>query len=135
MRKKIGTAALAVLLSAVIIGCDGGVFMGSKAVGVRSGEFVHSAGYVASTYKGSLDRVWQAAEAVMKDMKAIDVVKEKKIAQGTIRGLIMEEKVVIKVEYHEWESTSVSVLVGMGGSRIAARYIHEKITEKLTATP
>ena len=133
MRKIIGAAVLAVLLPAAMIGCDGGVFMGSKAVGVRSGEFVYSAGYIVSTYNDSLERVWQVAEAVMKDMKATDVTTEKKIAQSVIRGLIMEEKVTIKIEYQAKDRTAVSVLVGMGGSKIASRLIHDKIADKLMA--
>lgn len=134
MHKKMGMVVLSLVLLVSMIGCDAGVFMGSKAVGVRSGEFVYSAGYVVSTYTEPLDRVWQAAEAVMKDMKAGGVTTEKKIAQSVISGLIMEEKVVIKVEYQEKDRTAVSVLVGMGGSRIASRLIHDKIAEKLTAS-
>ena len=92
MHKKIGAIVLVLSFMAAMVGCDAGVIMGSKAVGVRSGEFVYSAGYVVSTYTQPLERVWQAAEAVMKDMKATGVTTEKKIALSVISGLIMEEK-------------------------------------------
>jgi len=131
MFKKIGRCVLVVVCMAGLMGCDAGLIMGSKAMGVRSGEFVYTDGYVVALYKDNLDRVWQAAEAVMKDLKAYDIVKDKKIAKGSIVCLVSEEKVTIKVEFMEREKISVAILVGMGGSKLGARSIHEKITQKL----
>ena len=64
-------------------------------------------------------------------MKAYNVQKENKIAKGEMIALVSEEKVVIKVEFQERDKISVAILVGLGGSKIGARSIHEKITQKL----
>ena len=131
MLKKSGFIALLAALLAGMIGCDAGLTVGSKSLGVRSGEFVYTEGYVISSYNDSIERVWQSAEAVMKDLKAYDVRKEKKIAEGTITGLVTEEKVTIRVAYVDRDKTSVAILVGMGGSKLAAGLIHDKLTQKL----
>jgi hypothetical protein len=67
----------------------------------------------------------------MKDMKATDATWDKKIAQGTVTGMVYGDKVIIKDNYQERDRTQVSILAGMGGSQIAARLIHDKIFEKL----
>ncbi|MDD5168383.1 MAG: DUF3568 family protein [Syntrophales bacterium] len=134
MLKKITIGTLMIAVFAGLAGCDGGIYMGSNAMGVRSGEFVYSAGYVTAVYNAPLKQVWQTTEAILKEMKATDIKQDMKIAQGTIDGLISEEKITIRVEYREREMTAVSILVGMGGSKIAAQLIHEKITQKLKAS-
>lgn len=133
MLKKTGAAALLLATLLGISGCDTALVMGSHSMGVRSGEFVYEKGYVVYTYRESMDRVWQAAEAVLKDMKAYQIERDKKIAKGTISGLVTEEKVTIRVEFLERGKTSVAILVGMVGSRIGAGLIHDKITRKLSA--
>ncbi|MDQ5984497.1 MAG: hypothetical protein CSYNP_00192 [Syntrophus sp. SKADARSKE-3] len=132
MCKKACAAILAVTALLWMMGCDAGLIVGSKAMGVRSGEFIYKDGYVVSTYNEGIEPVWQAAEAVLKDLKAYDIRKDRKIAQGTITGFIAEEKVAITVEYKELDKTFVSILAGLGGSKIAGRLIHEKITQKLS---
>jgi hypothetical protein len=132
MARGLGIAFLAAVSLIGLIGCDGGLVMGSKAMGVRSGEFIYGDGYVASSYHDHFDRVWEAAVAVMKDMKAYQVQTDRKIAKGTISGLVSEEKVTIKMEYQERDKISVAILVGLGGSRIGARSIHDKITQRLS---
>lgn len=131
MFKRIGITALMIVSLVGMIGCDGGLIMGSKSMGVRSGEFIYMDGYVISSYNDSFERVWGAVESVIKDMKAYNVEKQKKIAKGSIIALVSEEKISIKVEFMERDKVSVAVLVGMGGSRIAAGAIHDKITQKL----
>lgn len=131
MSKKIAVWITMTLALAWMAGCDGGIMVGGKSVGVRSGELVSSAGYVLSTYTKPLDRVWKAVGDVMNDMKATDATWDKKIAQGTFTGMVYGDKVVIKVNYLERDRTQVSILVGMGGSQIAARLLHDKIFEKL----
>lgn len=131
LRKMTVIVQLAVVLAGLLCGCDGGIYMGSKAVGVRSGEFVSSAGTVSAVYNVPMDRVWRAAGDLLTEMKASEVKRDRKIAQGTVSGLVSEEKITIRVEYREREMTGVSILVGLGGSRVAAQLLHEKIALKL----
>ena len=131
MIKKIGTGALVLILTAGLLGCDAGLIMGSKAMGVRSGEFIYTDGYLTAYYSDKLERIWEAVEAVLKDMKAYNIEKQRKIAKGDIMALVAEEKIVIKMEFKERDKVAVAILVGMGGSKIGAQAIHEKITQKL----
>jgi len=100
-------------------------------MGVQSGEVVSAPGYVIANHQGTLDQVWEAARTVMASMKAVRVSEEKKIAEGKITGFINAEKVVIEVRYVDPATSEVGILVGVGGSRLASEYIHEKIAAQL----
>jgi len=115
----------------LLTACDTGIYFGSRGMGVQSGEVVSAPGYVIANHQGTLDQVWEAARTVMASMKAVRVSEEKKIAEGKITGFINAEKVVIEVRYVDPATSEVGILVGVGGSRLASEYIHEKIAAQL----
>jgi hypothetical protein len=110
-----------------ISGCDAALVRGGRIIGIHSGEFIYSDGYLRVNYKFPLDIVWNACEKTVVDMKGSGIEKNKKIATGTITATIQDEKVTIMVEYESKEVTTVSILVGIAGNNIASQLIHEKI--------
>lgn len=120
-------AAGLTLLTLFITGCDTAFYVGSKGMGIQSGEIVSAAGYTIVKYPYAMDHMWQAAIDVMTEMRAQRLSQEKKIAHGRIAGLVHGEKVTIEVRYDGKDSTEVAVLVGVGGNRIASLFIHDKL--------
>ena len=131
-KKQLFFVAAALAVAVLAAGCDMGVVMGSRSVGVRSGEFVYSEGYMVSTYNDDFDRVWKAVEAVYREMKAQRLEQEKKIGKGKMVGFVLDEKLTVKIEFKAKDQTEVAVLVGLGGNNIAAHLIHEKIAQELS---
>jgi hypothetical protein len=115
----------------LLAGCNAAINMNGKVAGISSGRFVYQDGNLTSQYKADIDFVWLACEKSVAELKAVDVQKERKISAGTIKAVIQDEKVTIKVEYLERNLTSVSVLVGMVGNNMASRLIHDKIIGNL----
>ena len=103
------------------------VTVGSKTVGVRSGEFIYTEGYLRAIYTFPLEQVWQASEKALADMKATDIERSKKISEGTLQAMIQDERVRIDVIYTDREGTMVAVLTGTAGSTLASQLIHDRI--------
>ena len=118
-------------------GCDAALMVGDKTIGVSSGDFIYTDGYLNRFYNFPLDKVWTACEHTLADMKASVVEKERKIASGKITATAYDEKMQIMVEYISKTQTSVSVRVGVSGNNMASQLIHDKIANKLfrTAAP
>jgi hypothetical protein len=76
--------------------------------------------------------VWQACEKAVIDLKGWDIQKDRKIASGSIKTVIADEKVSIRVEYLEKDVTTVSVFSGVTGNKMASRIIMDKITANLS---
>jgi len=128
MLKKI--AMLVGLLSLTALsGCA--VVAGDTVMGYESGKFVYHDGSLESVYKYPLDQVWDAARKAMTDLKATDVVPDRRIEKGTIDAVLYEEKVKITMTYLTRSDTTVSVRVGTAGSNIGAKYIHDRIEANL----
>jgi len=125
---------LALIAALLMIGCDAAVVRDGRIIGVHSGQFIYSDGYLRMNYKSSLDVVWAACQKAVAEMKGTQLQKEKKIAIGTITSMIQDEKVTIVAEYVSKDLTTVSVLVGLAGNNIAAQLIHEKIGVYLQQT-
>ena len=128
MRKFVILFFLAVV---ILVGCDAAMVMNGKIMGVSSGQFIYQDGNLISSYKADIDRVWAACEKAVKNLKGIDVEKERKISSGTIKAVIQDEKVNMSVEYVAKGLTSVSIFVGVVGNNMASRLIHEKIAGNL----
>jgi hypothetical protein len=111
--------------------CDTAVTVGSKTIGIRSGEFIYTDGYLRTTYTFPIEVVWKACEKTLTDLKAIEVTRIKKIATGTFTAMIQDEKVLISVDYVEKAMTSVSVMTGTGGNNLASQLIHDRIADNL----
>ena len=128
MLKKI--AMLVGLLSLTALsGCA--VVAGDTVMGYESGKFIYHDGSLESVYKYPLDQVWDAARKAMTDLKATDVVPDRRIEKGTIDAVLYEEKVKITMTYLTRTDTTVSVRVGTAGSNIGAKYIHDRIEANL----
>jgi hypothetical protein len=115
----------------LIAGCDTALTVGAKTVGIRSGEFIYTEGYLRATYLFPLDQVWRACEKTLTGMKATDVERIRKIAQGTFTAMILDEKVRISVDYVEKEITAVSIMVGTSGNNLASQLIHDRLATTL----
>jgi hypothetical protein len=135
MSSRIRSAIYWVLAAFAISGCT--VDVGSKTVGVHSGQFIYVDGNLKTEYRFPFDDVWTASEKALADMKAVNIGKKRYIANGTITGTIGNEKVTILVDYlaKEQTLTSVSVMVGPVGDSKASRLIHDKITAILLNKP
>jgi hypothetical protein len=117
----------------LISACDTAFTVGGRTIGIRSGEFIYSDGYLRGNYNFPLAKVWSACEKVVADMKGGDVERIKKIASGNLTAMIQDEKVRIEVNYIEKEITAVAVMAGTGGNNLASQLIHDRITALLKA--
>jgi len=122
-----------ILLFAVFLlcGCDAALVMNGKVMGVSSGSFIYQDGYLVTNYEAEINAVWRACEKALKDLKAVDVQKDRKIAVGSIKATIQDEKVAILVEYVARDLTTVSVIAGIAGNNIASRMIQDKIASNI----
>jgi hypothetical protein len=115
----------------MVAGCDTSLTVGSKTIGIRSGEFIYMDGYLRATYLFPFDKAWTACEKTLTGMKATDVERIRKIAQGKFTAMIQDEKVVILVDYVEKEITAISIMVGTTGNNLASQLIHDRIASNL----
>ncbi len=115
----------------LITACDTALTVGSKTVGIRSGEFIYTDGYLRTTYTLPFDQVWAACEKTLTGLKATDVERVRKIATGTFVAMIQDEKVRISLEYVEKGTTAVSIMAGTGGNNLASQLIHDRIASNL----
>ena len=132
MPKKtfIALALLSVLVTAT--GCDTSLQVGDKVMGIQSGSFFFTDGTLRTQYKGaSFDKTWEACEKTLKDMKALNIVKEKKISSGTMEAVMEGENVTITAEYVERDLTMVAVRIGVSGNNFASSLVHKKVKENL----
>lgn len=120
-----------IVLVFLLSGCDATMVMGGKVMGVSSGRFIYQDGYLSTQYKANVDLVWQASEKTVMELKGSKIEKDRKIAGGSIKAVIADEKVTILVEYVEKDVTDVSVMCGIGGSNIASRMIQDKIAANI----
>jgi hypothetical protein len=135
MKKRLLWTAFLIPALLLIAGCDTALTVGDKTVGIRSGELIYTEGYLRATYNFPLDRVWLACERTLSGMKAMDVERIRKIAQGNFTALIHDEKVRISVDYVEREITAVSVMVGTSGNNLASQLIHDRLAATLKTMP
>ena len=81
-----------------IAACDTALSVGSRTIGIRSGEFIYTDGYLRTTYAFPMEKVWAACDKTLTDLKATDVDREKSIATGKFTAFILDDKVRISVE-------------------------------------
>lgn len=129
--KTVNSILILVISILLISGCDAGFIVGDNVVGVRSGKFIYTDGILTTDYPFPFDKVWEACEKTIADMKAYDIEKDKKIATGTINATLSDEKIHISVKYAAKNLTTVAVRVGLAGNNLAAQLIHEKIKNDL----
>lgn len=130
-RKALILTCAALLLTTA---CDTALTVGSRTIGIRSGEFLFTDGYLRGTYNFDLDKVWAACEQTLADLKAAEVTRTKKIATGTFTATIQGDRVRINVDYVQKGMTAVAVMVGTAGNNLASQLIHERIAGFLKAS-
>ncbi len=131
MKKSLLWTAFLIPALLLIAGCDTALTVGAKTIGIRSGEFIYTEGYLRATYNFPFDKVWPACEKTLTGMKATDVERIRKIAQGAFTAMIHDEKVRISVDYVEKEITAVSIMVGTSGNNLASQLIHDRLATML----
>jgi hypothetical protein len=131
MKRRLLWTAFLIPALLLITGCDTSLTVGAKTIGIRSGEFIYTDGYLRATYIFPFDKVWPACEKTLTGMKATDVERIRKIAQGTFTAMIQDEKVRISVDYVEKEITAVSIMVGTSGNNLASQLIHDRLVNAL----
>jgi hypothetical protein len=122
---------LFLLMTTLLSGCNAAMVMNGKVMGISSGKFIYQDGYLTTHYKVDIEPVWQACNKAVTDLKGRDIQKDRKIASGSIKTIISDEKVTILVEYIEKDLTSVSVLTGIVGNNMASRIIQDRIAENI----
>jgi len=115
----------------LIAGCDATLTLGGRTIGVSSGNFVFTDGYLTTSYNYPFDKVWKACEQTLADMKATAIEKDLKIATSTMTAIVQDEKLQILCEYISKDQTSVSIRIGLSGNNMASQLIHEKIAHNL----
>ena len=123
---------LLAVLSGLLFGCNAAMVMNGKVMGIQSGKFIYQDGYLTTQYKADIEPVWQACEKAVIDLKGRDIEKERKISAGSIKTVISDEKVTIRIEYIDKNLVAVSVLSGVTGNNIASRLIHDRIAANLS---
>jgi hypothetical protein len=96
-----------------------------------SGTYLYINGELKTDHYASFDKVWSACEKTVADMRGIDVVRNKDIADGSITATINDEKVQFKIDYKAKNVTTVAVRVGLIGDKPASQLLHDKIAENL----
>ncbi|PKN88077.1 MAG: hypothetical protein CVU51_04695 [Deltaproteobacteria bacterium HGW-Deltaproteobacteria-1] len=122
---------LFLLMTALLSGCNAAMVMNGKVMGISSGKFFYQDGYLTTHYKADIEPVWQACNKAVIDLKGRDIQKDRKIASGSIKAIILDEKVTILIEYIEKDLTSVSVITGITGNNMASRFIQDRIAENI----
>lgn len=105
--------------------------VGGAAVGAGTGTYIFVNGELKTDYYASFDKVWNACEQTIADMRGTEVAPVKEIAQGKITTLINDEKVQFDLKYKSKDVTTVSIRVGMVGNKLSSQLLHDKIAEHL----
>src|SRR5271157_207671 len=78
-------------------GCAALVVGGATVTG--TGTYFYVSGEMKSDYNASFDETWNACEKTIADMRGVEVVPEKEIAQGKITTVINGENVKFVITY------------------------------------
>ncbi len=119
-------------LICLLVGCNAAMVVNGKVMGISSGKFIYEDGYLTTHFKADIEAVWQACDKAVVDLKGWDIQKDRKISSGSIKTVIADEKVTIRLEYLEKDVTSVSVFSGVTGNKMASRMIMDKIAANLS---
>jgi hypothetical protein len=111
-------------------GC-GLLVVGGAAVGAGTGTYFFVNGELKTDYYAPFDKVWNACEKTIADMRGIQVAPAKEIAQGKITTLINDEKVQFDITYKSKNLTTVAIRVGIIGNKLSSQLLHDKIAEHL----
>lgn len=114
-----------------LFGCNAAMVVNGKVMGVSSGKFIYEDGSLTTQFRVDMEQVWQATDKAVVDLRGWDIRKDRKISNGTIKTVISNDNVTIKVDYIEKDLTSVSIFCGIVGNSMASRIIMDKIAANL----
>ena len=107
------------------------LLVGGAAMTAGAGTYVFISGRLKTDYHYSYEDVWSACEKVVAEMNAIDVLPNKEIGEGKIKALIDNETVWFTIKYKSQNITTVSIRIGILGSRPAAQRLHDMVHDNL----
>jgi hypothetical protein len=116
-------------------GCVPLVVGGAAAGASTAGTYYYINGDLKTDYQASFDEVWAACEKTVADMRGVEVVPEREIAQGTINTLINDEKVKLDIMYKSKKITTVAIRVGLMGNKLSSQLLHDRIADYLVKKP
>ena len=123
--------ALAACVS--VLACSScAVLLVGGAVAAGAGTAVWVKGELKATVDGTLDRVWTASEAALKELEMPVTGQEKDGLQGklTARGA-GDKKVTIQVKKVTGTTTEIGIRVGTWGNEAMSREVLDKIKKHL----
>lgn len=112
-------------------GCAALVVGGAAVSAASTGTYFYVTGELKTDYNASFDKTWNACEKTIADMRGIEVVPVKEIAQGKITTVINDEKVKFDITYKSKNFTTVAIRVGLIGNKLSSQLLHDKIAEYL----
>lgn len=130
MKRKNFQIVILLLAASLFSGCVP-LVVGGAAVGASTGTYFFINGELKTDYNAPFDKVWNACEKTIADMRGIEVVPVKEIAQGKITTIINDEKAQFDIKYKSKNLTTVGIRVGLMGNKLSSQLLHDKIAEHL----
>jgi cytochrome c-type biogenesis protein CcmE len=115
----------------LLSGCAA-LVVGGAAVGAGTGTYFYINGELKTDYIASFDKVWNACEKTVADMRGTEVQQVKEIAKGTITATINDEKVKFEITYRAKNQTTVGIRVGLVGNKLSSQLLHDRIADNLS---
>ncbi|HCS76728.1 MAG TPA: hypothetical protein DHO02_09445 [Syntrophaceae bacterium] len=106
--------------------------VGGAAVGAGTGTYFYINGELKTDYIASFDKVWNACEKTVADMRGTEVQPVKEIAKGTITATINDEKVKFEITYRAKNQITVGIRVGLVGNKLSSQLLHDRIADNLS---
>jgi len=122
--------AILIAVTLLMAGCAP-LIVGGAAVTAGGGTYFFVKGWLKTDYHYDFEDVWGACEKVVAEMNAIDVLPMKEIGEGKIKALIDNETVWFSIKYKSKNITTLSIRVGILGSRPAAQRLHDMVHDNL----
>ncbi|MBN1380365.1 MAG: DUF3568 family protein [Deltaproteobacteria bacterium] len=114
-----------------LAGCPGPLIVGGAAIGAASGTYFYINGELKTDYYTSFDKVWNAVEKTIADMRGINVEPAREIGAGVIKATINEESVRFDIRYKAKNVTTVAIRIGTIGNKLSSQLIHDKIADNI----
>lgn len=106
--------------------------VGGAAVSAGTGTYFYINGELKTDYIASFDKVWNACEKTVADMRGTEVQPVKEIAKGTITATINDEKVKFEITYRAKNQITVGIRVGLVGNKLSSQLLHDRIADNLS---
>lgn len=115
----------------LLSGCAA-LVVGGAAVSAGTGTYFYINGELKTDYIASFDKVWNACEKTVADMRGTEVQPVKEIAKGTITATINDEKVKFEITYRAKNQITVGIRVGLVGNKLSSQLLHDRIADNLS---